>query len=159
MRSCQRSIGLWGSYAKGAEQVSPRFMRLEVPGEDRDRWRDSRLPGDLVADLIRAAHSVTRPPDQQEKLATVSVYAILLADVRGKPGASIYVGRTGLEPRERFLNHKRGHKASRWVRKYGVGLLPALYEHLNPLHSAESVDIEARLAVALRTTGLHVIQN
>lgn len=134
-------------------------MRLEIPGEDRDRWRDSRLPGDLVSNLITAARSIQRPPDQKEKLAIFSVYAILLDDVKGQPGASIYVGRTGLEPRVRFLNHKRGHKASRWVRKYGVGLLPALYEHLNPLHSAESVDIEARLAVALRTTGVHVIQN
>lgn len=134
-------------------------MRLEIPGEERDRWRDSRFPGDLVARLIEVARGVPRPEDQREKLATFSVYVVLLEDAKGHPGYSLYVGRTGLSPRERYLNHKRGHKSSRSVRKYGLGLLPALYEHLNPLESAGSVDIEVDLAEALRLSGVHVIQN
>lgn len=135
------------------------YMRLEIPGEDRDRWRNSRLPGELVARLIEVARDVMRPPNQREKLATFSVYAVLLEDAKGHPGYSLYVGRTGLSPRERYLNHKRGHKASRSVRKYGIGLLPSLYEHLNPLESAASVEVEVRLAEALRLTAIHVIQN
>ena len=134
-------------------------MRLEIPGMDRDRWRDSRLPGERVSDLIAAARSVRRPLNQEQKGATFSVYTVLLEDAKGHPGYSLYVGRTGLSPRERYLNHKRGHKSSRSVRKYGLGLLPALYEHLNPLESAASIDIEVRLAEALRLTGIHVIQN
>src|SRR5690606_2252293 len=31
-----------------------------------------------------------------------------------------YVGCTGLSPYERFLNHKDGHKANRYARKYGL---------------------------------------
>ena len=44
----------------------------------------------------------------------------------------VYVGMTGLTPEARLANHKKGHKASRIVRKHGVRLLPALYTHLNP---------------------------
>lgn len=133
-------------------------MRVEIPGADRDRWRDSRLPRELVARLFEVARSVQRPTDQREKLATFSVYVVLLEDAKGHPGYSLYVGRTGLSPRERYLNHKRSHKASRSVRKHGLGLVPALYEHLNPLESAASIDLEVRLAKALRLTGIHVIQ-
>ena len=134
-------------------------MRVVIPGEEEDRWRDSRVARASVAGLIGAARSLSRPDVEREAAATFSVYVVLLEDARGHPGHSLYVGRTGLPPRERFLNHKRGHKVSRWVRKWGVGLLPTLYEHLNPLESDASVAMEIDLAAALRSAGLHVIQN
>ena len=44
----------------------------------------------------------------------------------------VYVGMTGLAPEERFANHKAGLKAAAVVKRYGLRLLPELYEHLNP---------------------------
>ena len=40
---------------------------------------------------------------------------------------------TGLPVDHRFENHKNGYKSARLVRKYGVRLLPELFEHLNPM--------------------------
>jgi hypothetical protein len=72
---------------------------------------------------------------------TFSVYVALLEDVPNGSGNDVYVGMTGLTPEERFENHKRGYKAGKkWVTKYGVRLLPELYEHLNPL-SREDADL------------------
>jgi len=45
------------------------------------------------------------------------------------PGETVRVrGMTGLDPEERFKNHKRGYKAAGWWRKWGVQLMPELYE-------------------------------
>ena len=41
----------------------------------------------------------------------------------------VYVGMTGLTPKERFKKHKKGLKASGWVRKYGKKLIPKLFKH------------------------------
>lgn len=46
---------------------------------------------------------------------------------------------TGIDPAERFQNHKRGYKASRYVRKYGIRLMSELYAELNPLTYDEAV--------------------
>ena len=45
----------------------------------------------------------------------------------------VRVGMTGLMPEERFANHKAGTKAASVVKRYGLRLLPELYEHLNPM--------------------------
>ena len=45
----------------------------------------------------------------------------------------LYVGMTGLDPAERFANHKRGYKAAWVVEKYGIRLLPELYACFNPM--------------------------
>ena len=88
------------------------------------------------------------------------VYVVELDEVAA-PGAElrfapVYVGMTGLTPEKRFANHKRGHKAARVVRRYGVRLLPALYEHLNPMTYGEAVRMEVDLAQELRERG-HVV--
>ena len=69
----------------------------------------------------------------------------------------IYVGMTGLDPVERFTKHKQGYKASRYVRKYGVRLMPELYEELNPLTYDEAVIAEQGLAQKLRQEGYTVV--
>lgn len=76
----------------------------------------------------------------------------------GDGANGLYVGLTGLEPDERYLNHKSGHKASRWVRRYGVGLLPALSRHLGRLDWEPAAAAEVALAEALRRAGLPVEQ-
>lgn len=73
--------------------------------------------------------------------------------------ACFYVGMTGIDPRERFKNHKRGYKASRWVKDYGVRLRPSLYEHLNPMTYEQAQKKEPQLARELRAKGHGVWQN
>jgi hypothetical protein len=45
----------------------------------------------------------------------------------------VYVGMSGLLPEKRFANHKAGMKDAPPVKRYGIRLLPQLYEHLNPM--------------------------
>jgi hypothetical protein len=73
---------------------------------------------------------------------------------RTKP--SVYVGMTGLSPQKRFSNHKAGIKAARVVKRYGLHLLPALYEHLNPMPYAAAAQMEKDLAEDLRKAGYTV---
>ncbi len=69
----------------------------------------------------------------------------------------VYVGMTGIDPVKRFRNHKRGYKASRYVYKYGLRLMPELYEDLNPLTYDEAVIAEEGLARKLRNEGYTVV--
>jgi len=75
------------------------------------------------------------------------LYVIELADSAGcrlRPHLPcVYVGQTADTPEERFAEHKRGHKASRVVRKYGLHLRPDLYGHIPAVSSraeAERLD-------------------
>ena len=65
-----------------------------------------------------------------------------------------YVGETSRDPDLRFDQHKTGYKASRWVNRFGVRLLPEVVEHLNPLKRWEALDLEEALAEAFRKAGL-----
>jgi hypothetical protein len=49
--------------------------------------------------------------------------------VAGKP--CVYVGMTGLDPDVRFDKHKAGMQSNRYVKQYGLHLLPDLYEGFN----------------------------
>ena len=68
----------------------------------------------------------------------------------------VYVGMSGLPPEHRFENHKHGYKAAWVVEKYGVRLLPELYEHLNPMPYEAALQMEAELAEDLREEGYTV---
>jgi predicted GIY-YIG superfamily endonuclease len=68
----------------------------------------------------------------------------------------VYVGMSGLDPEERFANHKRGEKASSYVKNYGIRLLPELYGHLNPMPFEAAVEMERDLAEDLRREGYTV---
>jgi hypothetical protein len=83
------------------------------------------------------------------------VYIVLLKGVNNKrPGYALYVGRTAHKPEVRFRQHKDGYKASKYVRKYGIRLLPELFEHLNPMSNAESIELEVDIGVALKQAGV-----
>ncbi len=45
--------------------------------------------------------------------------------------ACLYVGMTGLRPDERFQNHKNGHKANKYVKRYGRWLRRQVYSVLS----------------------------
>jgi predicted GIY-YIG superfamily endonuclease len=71
----------------------------------------------------------------------------------------VYVGMTGLTPEVRFERHRHGVKANKFVEKYGVRLLPQLYEVFNPMPYAAAQEMEVDLAVSLREQGYGVWQN
>lgn len=68
----------------------------------------------------------------------------------------VYVGMTGLEPEERFANHKAGIKAAAVVKRHGIRLMPELYAHLNPMPFAAAAQMEMDLAEDLRKAGYTV---
>jgi predicted GIY-YIG superfamily endonuclease len=70
----------------------------------------------------------------------------------------VYVGMTGLDPDLRFDKHKAGIQANRFVQRYGVRLLPQLYEVYNPMPYAAACEMEVELAIALREQGYGVWQ-
>ena len=87
--------------------------------------------------------------------ATHHVYVVLLAGCGTAEGDDgLYIGQSYYSPEDRFRHHKEGRRASRVVKKYGVRLLPKLYQHLNPLSQSEALEIEAELAEAFRQAGL-----
>lgn len=68
----------------------------------------------------------------------------------------VYVGMTGLQPEERFANHKNGMKAAWIVKRYGIRLLPELFQWLNPMPFEAAVQMEQDLAEDLRRQGYTV---
>src|SRR3954470_14367314 len=82
-----------------------------------------------------------------------SVYVVFLRNPKGDGKAGYYVGMTGLAPEERFANHKNGIKAAGFVRRFGVRLVPTLYEHLNPMPYEDALRMEVELADSLRKRG------
>jgi hypothetical protein len=62
----------------------------------------------------------------------------------------LYVGSTGVLPAQRFANHKRGYKANKYVRRYGIRLRPDLYEFFNPMPYAAALALEVELANGFR---------
>jgi len=71
----------------------------------------------------------------------------------------LYVGSTGMSPEMRFINHKRGYKANRYARKYGLRLRPDLYEVYNPMPWEGAAELEVELAEGFREQGYAVWQH
>ncbi len=98
-----------------------------------------------------------------------SVYVVLLENAAGKHPSilranprqnplkpCVYVGVTGLPVDDRFENHKNGYKSAWVVKKYGLRLMPELYEHLNPMPFEAAAQMEIELAEDLRAAGYTV---
>ena len=118
-----------------------------------------------LSDVPKPARRVrgTKASAQPEKAPTKagppkrhSVYVVYLRNPKGDGKAGYYVGMTGLTPEQRLANHLSGIKAARVVTKYGVRLVPTLYEHLNPLTYADALRLEGELAASLRKRGFQV---
>ena len=72
---------------------------------------------------------------------------------RGSSKSCVYVGRTGLTPEDRLAKHLAAKKNGKgFVTRYGVRLLPHLYEHLNPMTWDEVEKMEKSLAIQLMAT-------
>jgi hypothetical protein len=90
--------------------------------------------------------------------AAARIRKVLLANPARDPKKTIvYVGLTGLTPEERFANHKSGIKSSSLVRRFGIRLLPELYEHLNPMPYEAAAQMEKDLTEDLRRAGYTVV--
>jgi len=74
----------------------------------------------------------------------------------GKP--CYYVGMTGLDPDIRFDKHKAVIQSNRYVREYGLQLMPELYECYNPMSYKKACEMEVELAIGLREAGYGVWQ-
>ena len=119
--------------------------------------------------MKRKSFQRLRQASQPEQQHHHHVYVVLLnpavARVRKVRAANpardckkqcVYVGMTGLTPEERFANHKAGIKAASAVKRYGIRLLPELYEHLNPMPFDAASQMEKDLADDLRQAGYTV---
>lgn len=134
----------------------PSWISVRAPSDSTVEIGKAPFDPESTDALVRAARSVRRGPPRRGTEAKSSVYVVLLERKDGSH--ELYVGRTGLSPDDRYRKHMSKVKSSRWVRNYGVGLLPALYKHLNPMEYERAVDAEVELANALRTTGVTVHQ-
>jgi hypothetical protein len=76
--------------------------------------------------------------------------------VPGKP--CVYVGMTGLDPDLRFDKHKAGIQSNRYVKLYGLRLLPDLYEGYNPMSYDVARETEVEVGIGLREAGFGVWQ-
>jgi hypothetical protein len=106
---------------------------------------------------------------QKEEDFHHNVYVVLLKDAVTKHPSilrlnpkrdplkpCVYVGMTGIPVDHRFENHKNGYKSAWVVRKYGMRLMPELYEHFNPMPFEAAVQMESELAEDLRAAGYTV---
>ena len=72
----------------------------------------------------------------------------------------VYVGQSCHTPEERFAQHKKGVKSSRFAKKYGVRLRPKNFEKFNPMATRKEAEVRERaLATALRKKGYAVWSN
>jgi hypothetical protein len=58
----------------------------------------------------------------------------------------------------RFDKHKAGIQANTYVLKYGLRLLPDLYEAFNPMAYKAAVAMEVEIGIDLRSAGFGVWQ-
>jgi hypothetical protein len=88
---------------------------------------------------------------------TTNIYLVLLdyRDSRQEP-YGLYVGATGYVPADRFDQHKAGIRAAGSVLRRGLEVLAGPTAHLQRISRPEALDIEERLAMALRAEGLLV---
>ncbi len=107
----------------------------------------------FAPDSTKGPRDYKPPPMVQETGRRVYVILLELPSV----GAGYYVGETGIAVTERFRQHKIGYKHSRHAHKYGLRLVPDLYER-EPVFGSndESKAGEADLYGRLKAQGYTV---
>ena len=69
----------------------------------------------------------------------------------------VYIGQSITIPSLRFEQHKEGYKSNSYARKYGIKLLPELYDKYNPIPTRRDAEnIEKMLGERLRLKGIGV---
>jgi len=65
-----------------------------------------------------------------------------------------YIGQSYHNPETRFWQHKKGYKGNHFVKDFGLGLCPRLYESLNPIRTRKEAEkIEQYLTNHFRAKG------
>ena len=123
------------------------------------------MPRRTTADTPAPARATKRRrPHYHVYVIELSPDVLLLARFRkcnpnyvdGKP--CVYVGMTGLDPDVRFDKHMAGIQSNSYVRRYGLRLLPDLYEGFNPMSNQDAVAREVEVGIDLRSAGFGVWQ-
>ena len=123
------------------------------------------MPRRTTADTPAPARAPQRRrPHYHVYVIALSPDVLLLARFRkcnpnyvdGKP--CVYVGMTGLDPDVRFDKHMAGIQSNSYVRRYGLRLLPDLYEGFNPMSNQDAVAREVEVGIDLRSAGFGVWQ-
>ncbi len=70
----------------------------------------------------------------------------------------VYVGMTGLDPDIRFDKHKAGIQSNKYAQKYGLRLMPEIFEKLNPMPYGDAQYMEVDLGLRLKGRGFGVWQ-
>ena len=110
------------------------------------------MTGEAVSLREKNTGAIIFTPETKGKY---NVYIVLLGWVKNRyPGYALYVGQSFKKPEMRYKQHLKGYKSSRWVRNYGLCLLPSLYEHLNHMTREEAEKMEEDVARALKKAGI-----
>ena len=71
-----------------------------------------------------------------------------------------YVGQTARAPLLRFKQHKKGYKSNSFVKKFGLNLIPKIYQKYNPVPTRKDAEeLEKYLTVKLRNNRYGVWSN
>jgi hypothetical protein len=133
---------------------------MDRVSEQAEQFRIQDVGADPAQREIGVVHAFVRTFDNKATLFETE-YPALLAILRTNPTRDpakpcVYVGMSGLPPEHRFENHKHGYKSAWTVKKYGIRLLPELYEHLNPMPFEAAAQMEKDLTEDLRAQGYTV---
>ncbi len=106
----------------------------------------------------RAAHHHVYVVELAPTVRQVAAFRAANSDATSE-GRCLYVGMTGLTPEQRLENHWNGVKAARLTRRFGLRLVPELYERFNPMPFRLAQVMEPELAQRLRQRGHAVWQH
>ena len=133
------------------QTIGQHGLHASVPfGSTDDR---GRVAQPTHSDQLRVRYPSIMPRRRHYHVYVVELSKDVLLNARfmrsnpcylhGKP--CVYVGMTGLDPDVRFDKHKAGIQANRFVKEFGLRLMPELYALYNPTKS-----IHLRVQVSVR---------
>ena len=163
--NCGAPLELFGCEQLSKKSVEYRATSFVCVQENQILW-PNEVPG-IVRNVAKKRRSYLVARSDMDSLKPKSFricYVIELSEETGKKSDLadstlpwIYVGETSKTAEQRFEAHLAGKSASKWVRKYGVRLLPELFEDQPILRSqVESKSYEAWLAASLEANGYSV---
>jgi hypothetical protein len=158
-----------GSMLELIRGINLRVLNIPSSTEITHLLRKQAQARNVPALLLTCELKLKKPARQKDEDFHHNVYVVLLSDAVAKHPSilrlnpkrdplkpCVYVGMTGIPVDHRFENHKNAYKSAWVVRKYGVRLMPELYEHLNPMPFEAAVQMESELAEDLRAAGYTV---
>jgi hypothetical protein len=126
-------------------------LRLEHPDRPSRRAPLDEATVQRLHEAARSVRSRRNPKGRHE------VYVALLEPDASNAGHRYYVGSTGIGSAARYAQHEEGENVVRLrIQRHGLGLLPQLPEHLNPMLEMDAQIVEDQLHEALEAAGFVV---